>query len=229
MSFQFQFPLTISLACLLLVSCATVEYPAEDATLNDSPVTDDESTAADSPLPLEKRQPLHWQEEKQRRQQIRSWEIRGRLGVQTAKDAGVLDLIWKQSADEYSIRLIAPLASGNYHIQGDGSYAEIRYPDGSRKNIENIDDMFLLALEVDLPASAIKDWLRGLPASELVVDDIQWNESGQIHEIRQDGWNVEMEKYAGTKLLLPHAIYITRDDDEDLDIQLLLRQWLLDD
>ena len=203
---------------MLLVSCATVDYQAED-----------ELTAAEKQILLKKAEPAHWQEEKKNRQQILSWEIRGRLGVQTKENGGSLDLIWKQSVDEFSIRLIAPLAAGNYHIQGESEYAKIRYPDGSSNNIENIDDIFLTSLEVDLPTSAIKDWVRGLPASELPVDEIQWNEQGLIKRIKQSGWNVEMNKYTGTEILLPHAIYISRDDDEDMDIRLLLRLWLLDD
>jgi len=204
---------------LLLVSCATVDQRAAETELS----------AEEKQALLKKQQPAHWQQEKQDRQQIRSWEIRGRLGIQTKDNGGSMDLIWKQSVDEYSIRLIAPLAAGNYLIQGEQDHAEIRYPDGSSKNIENTDDIFLTSLDVDLPTSAIKDWVRGLPASEIGIDDVQWNEHGLINRIRQSGWNVEMKKYAGAKILLPHSIYISRDDDEDLDIRLVLRQWLLDD
>ncbi len=203
----------------MLVSCATVDQQAAETELS----------AEEKQALLKKQQPAHWQQEKQDRQQIRSWEIRGRIGIQTKDNGGSMDLIWKQSVDEYSIRLIAPLAAGNYLIQGEQDHAEIRYPDGSSKNIENTDDIFLTSLDVDLPTSAIKDWVRGLPASEIGIDDVQWNEHGLINRIRQSGWNVEMKKYAGAKILLPHSIYISRDDDEDLDIRLVLRQWLLDD
>jgi hypothetical protein len=37
-----------------------------------------------------------------------------------------------------------------------------------------------------------------------------------------------MKKYSGKKILLPHAIYLSRDDNIELDIRLLLRQWLVD-
>jgi len=169
---------------LLLASCATV----------DQQVTETELSAEEKQALLKKQQPAHWQQQKQDRQQIRSWEIRGRLGIQTKDDGGSMDLIWKQSADEYSIRLIAPMATGNYLIQGEQDHAEIRYPDGSSKNIENTDDIFLTLLDVDLPTSAIKDWLRGLPASEIGIDDVQWNEHGLINRIRQSGWSVEKKK-----------------------------------
>ena len=173
-------------------------------------------------------EPAGWMAEQQKRQQIKSWEIRGRLGVQTENDGGTLDIIWKQSELDFSIRLIAPLAAGNYLVQGNGDSAEIRFPDGQIETVNNIDDVFSSILEVNLPANAVKDWIRGLPAKTLSVENISWNDQGLLNTIKQSGWNVEMKKYTGKKILLPHVIYLSRDDDIELDIRLVLRQWLID-
>jgi outer membrane lipoprotein LolB len=198
------FSLAISLALLMLASCATVK---EQITI----------------------EPAGWVAEQQKRQQIEIWEIRGRLGVQTVNNGGVLDIIWKQSEHDFTIRLIAPLGAGSYLIQGKKEFAEIRFPDGEKKLVSDIDDIFVSILEVDLPIAAIKDWIRGLPASTLPIEHISWNDQGLLGSIKQSGWNIEMEKYTGNKILLPHVIYLTRDDDEELDIRLMLRQWLLDE
>ena len=37
-----------------------------------------------------------------------------------------------------------------------------------------------------------------------------------------------MKKYMGNGILLPHVIYLSRDDNVELDIRLVLRQWLVD-
>jgi len=205
---HFTFPLAISLVCLMLVSCATFKEQATDEQL--------------------KTEPVAWVKEQQKRQQIKIWEIRGRLGVQTKDNGGSMDIIWKQADEEYTIRLIAPLGAGNYLIQGDNNFAEVRYPDGEKRIIDNIDDIFAETLEVDLPVTAIKDWIRGLPAKSWKVDKIRWNEQGLLNKIKQSGWNVEMTNYNGNKILLPHTIYLTRDDRPALDIRLVLRQWLID-
>ena len=201
---HFSFPLLISLVCLILVSCAAIK---EQTTI----------------------EPAGWVAEQQKRQQIKVWEIRGRLGVQTESNGGALDIIWKQSEQDFSIRLIAPLAAGNYLVQGNSDYAQVRFPDGEKKIVNNIDDVFAAILEVDLPANAVKDWIRGLPAKALAVERISWNDQGLLYRIKQSGWNVEMKKYTGNKILLPHVIYLSRDDDAELDIRLALRQWLVDD
>lgn len=197
------FSLAISLALLMLASCATVK----------------EQTSTE---------PAGWMAEQQMRQQIKSWEIRGRLGVQTENNGGTLDIIWKQAEQDFSIRLIAPLGAGNYQVEGNSDGAEIRFPDGRIETVNDIDQVFSAILEVNLPANAVKDWIRGLPAKSLPVEDISWNEQGLLNTIKQSGWNVEMKKYTGKKVLLPHVIYLSRDDNDELDIRLVLRRWLVD-
>ncbi len=195
--------LVVCLQCLIIASCATVK---EQITT----------------------EPAAWVEEQQKRQQVNNWEIRGRLGVQTETTGGTLDIIWKNADQDYSIRLIAPLGAGSYLVQGNSDYAEIRFPDGQTDIVSNIDVVFTSILEVDLPASAVKDWIRGLPSKALTVEQISWNEQGLLTKIEQSGWNVEMSKYTGDKILMPHVIYLSRDGDDELDVRLVLRQWLID-
>jgi outer membrane lipoprotein LolB len=139
-----------------------------------------------------------------------------------------MDIIWQQAGKDFTIRLLAPMGAGNYLIQGEKDFAEIRFPDGEKQIVDNVDQVFKSALEVDLPVSAVKDWIRGLPAGVWPVDSIEWNTKGLIDRIKQSGWNVEMKKYTGGKILIPYNIYLSRDDDPDLGIRLILRQWLVD-
>ncbi|MBE9565061.1 MAG: outer membrane lipoprotein LolB [Proteobacteria bacterium] len=197
------FSSAICLALLMLTSCAAIK---------EQKITE----------------PANWRAEQQKRQQIKSWEIRGRLGVQTENNGGSLDITWKQAEQDFSIRLIAPLGAGNYSVQGNEEGAEIRFPDGSKKLVSDINSIFSEILDVNLPVDAVKDWIRGLPAKSLAVESISWNEQGLLNTIKQSGWNVEMKKYAGQKILLPHVLYLSRDDNEELDIRVVLRQWFID-
>lgn len=205
---HFTFQLLTGMLSLMLASCATFK---EQATMEQLKI-----------------EPASWALEQEKRQSINIWEIRGRLGVQSEYNGGSMDIIWKQSEQEYAIRLLAPLGAGNYLIQGNDDFAEIRFPDGEKKIIENTDDIFADTLEVALPVTAIKNWIRGLPAKSLSIEKISWNEQGLLHKIKQSGWNVEMTNYIGNEIPLPHAIYVNRDDNPALDIRLLLRQWMID-
>jgi outer membrane lipoprotein LolB len=172
--------------------------------------------------------PAGWEASKAQREKISQWELRGRLSVQTQHDGGVMDLVWRQFDDVYSIHLIAPLGAGSYMIEGNADYAVIRYPDGERQTVEDIDSVFEKVLEVKLPVSALKDWVRGLPAHKLPVDKIVWNDKGLINRLYQSGWNVEMTRYTGGHLLMPHAIYLGHLKQSDIDVRLILNQWLID-
>lgn len=196
---------------LVLSSCAMVEEQTESNIVTPA-ITE----------------PAGWQAEQHKRRQLSVWEIRGRLGVQTGTNGGSMDIIWKQSNNDYSIRLIAPLGAGTHLIQGNDQFAEISFPDGSSKIVDNIDEVLASIIDIPLPASAIRDWVRGIPAASLPVDRISWNRQGLPEKINQSGWHVELQKYLGTTLLLPHAIYVSRDDNEDLDVRLALKQWLID-
>ncbi len=202
------FIFAISFVTLSLISCATVQQQVK--------------------IETPEIEPAGWVVEQKTRQQIQSWEIRGRLGVQTKNEGGSLDIVWKQAQQDFSIHLIAPLGAGSYRVQGDNHGAQIRHPDGTQETVSNIDEVFSSMLGVQLPVNAVKDWIRGLPAESMVIDDIGWNEQGLLKTVKQAGWNVEMKKYIGKKILLPHRLYLSRDDDDDLAIRLILRQWLID-
>lgn len=206
---------------LIAISCATVVKDEPDAQPSGQVKKHMDGSKASSI-------PVDWPDQEEMRRSIQRWEIRGRLGVQTEHDGGMMDLIWQQTANEFSIRLIAPLGAGTTLIQGAHDYATIRHSDGSKQTIENVDDLFRQALDVDLPASALKDWIRGLPASDMKISKRTWNKLGLIHRLEQAGWKIEMTEYTGTDIQMPHAIYLSHRNRDDIDIRLILKQWLID-
>lgn len=202
--------LIVCLVCLTIASCATVVKEPESAS------------------PAKSAEPADWKAQQQRRQSINYWEVRGRLGVQTEITGGSMDIIWKNAGDDYSIRLIAPLGAGSYLIQGNSQLAEIRFPDGRIDTVDNIDRIFSSAFDIDLPASAVRDWIRGIPSQSMPVQQISWNKKGMLEKVKQSGWKVEMKRYTGAKVAMPYTIYVSHEGSEELDMRLVLRQWLID-
>jgi len=198
---------------LLLSGCAHVDEEAE--------------LPADvvPPKPVE---PVNWQATKLQRQAINSWELRGRLGIQTEHNGGSLDINWKQDGNDYVIRLLAPMGQGTYRIHGDKYSVSIKMPNGKTRYIDQPNQMFNEALGVSLPLDALKDWVRGIPASSLTLDYAKWDDKGLLQVVRQEGWHVEMGNNFGETLAMPYKIYIDREDMPELDIRLVLRQWMVD-
>lgn len=173
-------------------------------------------------------EPVDWLDQQSQRKQIENWEIRGRLGVQTQTKGGSVDVIWKQSGQDYTIRLILPLGVGSYLIQGNERYADVRSPSGDKQRVDDVGMVFASALGKRLPVTAIKNWIRGIPSDVLPIDSVEWNRQGRLNNIEQSGWFVEMTNYSGNGLFFPHALYISRNDDSELDIRFIIRQWIVD-
>ena len=173
--------------------------------------------------------PEGWSQTVVQRQQLSSWKVTARLGMQTEKNGGSLDVFWKQKKDAYKIRLIAAMGQGTILIQGDAYDVMLRTSDGITY-ADNADELVASSLGVSVPLEGLHDWLRGVPSVGRPIQKQLWDDQGQLHKLVQDGWNIEMSDYKKVgKHVLPHAFYLDRDDQPELEMRLLIRQWTLPD
>ena len=171
--------------------------------------------------------PEDWEARLQQHQQIEDWTIRARLGVQSETDGGSFDVFWQQVADAYEIRLIAPMGQGAVLINGDSNGVKISLADGRTEYSNDADELFSSMTGLSLPVNGLQDWLRGMPVQGEEIQYISWNEPGQLYKLEQRGWQVEMSRYkAVADYELPHAFYLEREDQPELSVRLLVREWL---
>lgn len=170
--------------------------------------------------------PADWALTQQHNQQLTHWEIKARLGVQTETDGGSFDVFWQQIADAYDVRLVAPLGQGAVQINGNDDGVTISLADGSTEYSEHANELFTAMTGLPLPVEGLQDWLRGMPMQGEEIKTISWNEQAQLYKLEQSGWRVEMNRYkkvAGYEL--PHAFYLEREDQPELSVRLLVREW----
>ncbi len=171
--------------------------------------------------------PQDWEARLQQHQQIEDWTIRARLGVQSETDGGSFDVFWQQVADAYEIRLIAPMGQGAVLINGDSNGVKISLADGRTEYSNDADALFLAMTGLSLPVNGLQDWLRGMPIQGEEIQYISWNDLGQLYKFEQRGWQVEMNRYKTVAdYELPHAFYLEREDQPELSVRLLVREWL---
>ena len=171
-------------------------------------------------------QPADWAQRLAHNSTLRSWELQGRLGIQTATEGGSFDLFWEQATDTYSIRLLAPMGQGAMLISGDAAGVSVKTADGQERFDHDADRLFAEVTGIELPLDGLKDWLRGMPMQLLASDQISWNEQGQLYKLAQDGWKVEMNRYRDVDgYELPHKFYIEREDRPELAIRLVILRW----
>lgn len=170
--------------------------------------------------------PADWELRQQQNQKLTQWGIKARLGVQTETDGGSFDVFWQQLADAYDVRLVAPLGQGAVHINGNDDGVTISLADGSTEHSEHANELFTAMTGLPLPVEGLQDWLRGMPMQGEEIQTISWNEQAQLYKLEQSGWRVEMNRYktvAGYEL--PHAFYLEREDQPELSVRLLVREW----
>jgi outer membrane lipoprotein LolB len=171
--------------------------------------------------------PENWLQTVAQRQQLASWKLTGRLGIQTESNGGSLDLFWNQQNEAYKIRLIAAMGQGTILIKGDAHGVMLRTDEGVTY-ADNADELLTSSLGVSVPLSGLHDWLRGVPVADRPVQKQLWDEQGQLYKLVQDGWTIEMSAYKKVgEYILPHDFYLSRKDQPELGIRLVIQQWTL--
>jgi len=170
-----------------------------------------------------------WQQHQNQVQGIKHWDIRGRVAIQSSDNGGQADLFWQQTDHQhYDIKLIAPLGAGTTHLQGRASSVLLTASDGQSAMAENADQLFEQVQGWHFPVSGLRYWLLGIPAPSSEAQLISWNPQGLLYVMHQDGWRVELRQYKTVAdKTLPRKLFISRLNDEELDVRLVIREWNL--
>jgi len=199
--------LFISVFVLLLSACATPAIKEENLTK------------------------LDWSQQQHALNSIQHWRINGRIAVQTKDDGGQADFVWQlEDLSNYEIRLQAPLGAGTTWINSGPEGASIRSSSGDSLYDTDVDALILRMNGWPLPVSGLRYWVRGLPSPVSEYKVAEWNDNGLPAVVIQDGWRIEFRKHQQVSgQFLPRKLFINRVNmDEEVDVRLIIRQWVID-
>ncbi|KAB7623785.1 lipoprotein insertase outer membrane protein LolB [Alkalilimnicola sp. S0819] len=125
--------LTVLLAALLLVGCAT-RPPQED-------VRGDREQALLA---------------------VEQWSLSGRAVLRAPRESGRFSVAWRQDGAAYDIWLRAPLGAGSLHLRGEPGRASLQTRDRILRAASPA-QLLAAYLPAPLPVEALGYWLRGLP------------------------------------------------------------------
>ncbi len=172
-----------------------------------------------------------WQHYQQILNKIQQWTIQGRISVQTEDDGGQADYTWKQyNSTDYDISLQAPMGAGTMLISGRQSGVNLKTSSGDELFDTDVDKLMLRLNGWPLPVSGLYYWVRGLPVPETKYEVVHWNDNGLPYVMLQNGWRIEFRKYKNVGGdLLPGKLFISREDNEEIEVRLIIRQWNVDE
>jgi outer membrane lipoprotein LolB len=170
-----------------------------------------------------------WQQQQQVLKQIQAWLIKGKISVSTEDDGGQAEYSWQQfNQTDYNIRLQAPMGMGTAVIKGNVGGVHLQTSDGSELYGTDVDKLIYKLNGWPLPVSGLQYWVRGLPVPDVQYDVSEWNENDLPQVMLQNGWRIEFRKYKSNNgVMLPAKLFISRDDNKEVDVRLIIRQWQL--
>lgn len=170
---------------------------------------------------------IDWPQQQKSLQAIHQWNILGRISVQTRDNGGQADFAWQQqNRQDYRIRLTAPLGAGTTWIKGSAEGVELITPSGEHVSNGDVDQLMMQVNGWPLPVSGLYYWVRGLPSPRSTYVVTRWHNPALPEVIEQDGWRIEFRSHHEVSgRWLPRKLFISRLDELEVDVRLIIRQW----
>ncbi len=175
-------------------------------------------------LPEEKPELSLWQRRQQQLLQVQRWDLQGRVGIEAAKDNWTASVTWKNEAEHYQMRFMAPLSQGTFELVGGPGHVQLRTPE---KTLEAVDPRQLMQdnLGWSLPVYGLRYWMLGLPVPNRDTQELHIDQAGHLVDLRQNGWRISFLRYKKVgELEVPDKMYLQNDP---VKIRLVVEEWQL--
>jgi len=149
--------------------------------------------------------------------EIVPFAMNGRVSINNNGEKNSAGLRWihQESSDE--LLLLAPLGRTVGRIFRDADYATLD-SDGKHYQAADVETLMQQVLNWHLPLDGLHHWVLGLPAKHSPAQ-IEHDIEGRISLMKQDGWEIQYERYEGK---LPSRLKLSRDT---LKVRLLIDEW----
>lgn len=154
----------------------------------------------------------------QRREALHSvdtWEMRGRLSVDTGERSFQGSFNWHQQGDALELVVRGPLRNGVLQVEGQPDALTVRAR-GETRTLTDPEAELSELIGWWLPVASLPDWLLGFPDDEFRAVTMPGND-GTLASIEQRLWRVDYAAYglaatsggAGKQALVPRRIDMT--------------------
>ncbi len=163
---------------------------------------------------LDQREPpaVSWQTHSENIKLLQTWTANGKMALRMANTSESASLIWQQDNQDTTLQLSGPLGMGATTILSDGERLEIHQGDEYRSIDISDPDAIVLNTGWDLPLQALAYWLKGIPAPNSKVQQLQVDpQTDVLQSLWQDNWEVKYQRYQQFQgFTLPTRLQIQR-------------------
>jgi outer membrane lipoprotein LolB len=166
-----------------------------------------------------------WQAQRTALVALDTWQLRGKLAVNTSHSADSVNINWSQAATTTELILSGPIGWGRASIHSDGKNLRLERNGEQHTVLLNDDTALEQLVGWPMPVALLPWWIRGLPAPDIPVDALEL-EQGQLRVLSQSGWQLTYERYQQVgDLQLPTKI---RFQGAQAMGKILIKQWYLE-
>ena len=140
--------------------------------------------------------------------QVTSWTAQGKLAYDVNGQRGNFSFRWIQSNHAYEIVLLGPLGISVATITGNEVSAKITTSEGHMLSAPRPEQLLQETLGLDMPVSAMTDWLRGVPRNTDTSGKVEGSTKRALEGFNELGWQVKVQRR--DKLMNPSRVRISR-------------------
>ncbi len=153
---------------------------------------------------------------------IKSFSLKGRLGVVTKKQGFSGSINWQHTTQNDNIDVFSPLGGQIANIKKTALGVTLTQQDGRSITAQSAVSLTESTLGFKLPVTGLSDWALGKPTSSK-IEASTWDAQGRLLTLKQDGWDIGYENYADNSgVSLPNKVVLK---SEQLNLKLLIENW----
>lgn len=154
-----------------------------------------------------------------------TWQVTGRVSIQTADDAFTASLKWRKLVDYQLIELTGTLGQSYVTMEVTPELTTLTVQDKEPVSSTNPEVLMHQQLGFVLPVTLLTNWIKGYPDKE-IDQVVKTGPDGMIESITYNNWLVGYRKYRMYKstdnLYLPSRLQITNGTE---NIKLAVKSW----
>jgi outer membrane lipoprotein LolB len=156
--------------------------------------------------------------------QLQSWQIEGRIGVETPQQSLSADALWVQQQNRYHMTFSGALGLGTVTLSNQSGNIVLVNAKGKRFVADSAPALMQQQLGWYVPVAGLYYWVRGLPIPGVALQR-HLNQYGTLQSLDQQGWHIVYNNYRDQQgFVLPGRLIMTRDK---LRVVLLINRWVV--
>jgi len=154
---------------------------------------------------------------------IEHWKIQGRILITQGHEAWNAGIRWWEKKGRFQIKLEGPFSQGGMTLNGNRHHVILTASTGKQYAATTPEALLMKTVGMNLPVSALRYWVKGLPDKNRQIDDVEYDQQGRIIHLKQQGWDVKILRYIPfEEVTMPAKIFISHPE---LSLRLVISDW----